>query len=222
MPETGHSVLLEVQDLEVSFPAGGEWTPVVCGISLAVGRGEIVGLVGESGSGKSLTALSVLGLVPPPGRVTGGRVLLDDVRGRGGRTDLLTLTPREMRQVRGGRIGMVFQEPATALNPVYTIGFQVAEAVRAHRRISRRAAFVEAAAPARPGGPGGRRPASGRLPAPALGRPAPAGHDRRGAGRRAGSAAGRRADDGARRDAPGADPRSACGACRRTSAFRCC
>jgi ABC-type dipeptide/oligopeptide/nickel transport system ATPase component len=120
---------------------GGEWTPVVCGVSLALRRGEILGLVGESGSGKSLTALAVLGLVPPPGRVTAGRVLLD---GPGGPTDLLALPSRALRQVRGGRIGMVFQEPATAFNPVYTIGFQIVEAVRAHRRMPRRAALDEA------------------------------------------------------------------------------
>jgi ABC-type dipeptide/oligopeptide/nickel transport system ATPase component len=118
---------------------------VVCGVSLAVGRREIVGLVGESGSGKSLTALGVLGLVPPPGRVTGGSVLLEDrSAGSQGRSDLLTLPPREMRQVRGGRVGMVFQEPATAFDPVYTIGFQIAEAVRAHHRISRQASRDEA------------------------------------------------------------------------------
>jgi peptide/nickel transport system ATP-binding protein len=134
--------LLEVQDLEVSFPVAGEWTPVVRGVSLAVGRGEFVGLVGESGSGKSLTALSVLGLVPPPGRVTGGRVLLEEP---GGAADLLTFSEREMAQVRGGRVGMVFQEPATAFDPMYTLGFQIAEAVRAHRRTSRREARDEAA-----------------------------------------------------------------------------
>ncbi|HEX7180362.1 MAG TPA: ABC transporter ATP-binding protein [Thermoanaerobaculia bacterium] len=127
---------MQVEDLEVAFPRDGRWAPVVRGVSLAVGRGEIVGLVGESGSGKTLTALSVLGLVPPPGRVR-GRVRLD-----GG--DLLTLPEREMRKVRGGRIGFVFQEPMSALNPVYTIGFQIAEAVRAHRRVSRREALDEA------------------------------------------------------------------------------
>ena len=139
--DPGGAPLLAVQDLEVSFPAAGDWTPVVRGVSLAVARGEIVGLVGESGSGKTLTALAVLGLLPPPGRVTAGRVLLN---GPGGRTDLLTLSPGELRQVRGARIGMVFQEPATAFDPVYTIGFQIAEAVGAHRRISRRAARDEA------------------------------------------------------------------------------
>jgi ABC-type dipeptide/oligopeptide/nickel transport system ATPase component len=146
--DPGAVPLLEVRDLEVSFPIAGRWTPVVGGVSLAVGRGELVGLVGESGSGKSLTALSVLALVPPPGRVTGGRVLLAPRRRTGAAvsvapTDLLTLAPGAMRQVRGSRIGMVFQEPATALDPVYTIGFQIAEAVRAHRRMSRRAALAE-------------------------------------------------------------------------------
>jgi peptide/nickel transport system ATP-binding protein len=135
--------LLDVRDLEVSFPArGGGWAPVVRGVSLTAGRGEVVGLVGESGSGKSITALAVLGLVPPPGRVTGGVALLD---GPGGPADLLKLDERALRRVRGGRIAMVFQEPATAFNPVYTIGFQIAEAVRAHRRISRREAREEAA-----------------------------------------------------------------------------
>ncbi len=139
--------LLEIQDLEITFP-GGE--PVVRGVSLAVGRGEIVGLVGESGSGKTMTSLAVLGLVPPPGRVTRGRILLD------GKTDLLKLPPRDLRKLRGRRIAMVFQEPATAFNPVYTIGFQIAEAVRAHprdhrvnhrvnHRVSRREALDEAA-----------------------------------------------------------------------------
>jgi ABC-type dipeptide/oligopeptide/nickel transport system ATPase component len=133
--------LLSIQDLEISFPIAGQWTPVVRGVSLTVGRGEFVGLVGESGSGKTLTALSVLGLVPPPGRVTAGRVLLE---GRGGPADLLALAEREMRRVRGGRVAMVFQEPATALDPVYTIGFQIAEAIQAHRRMSRREARNEA------------------------------------------------------------------------------
>ena len=129
--------LLEVRGLEVSFPVNGEWTPVVRGVSFAVGRGEVVGLVGESGSGKSMTALAVLGLVPPPGRVTAGRVWLarpdDDPENPESPVDLLTLGERALREVRGGRIAMVFQEPATAFNPVYSIGFQIAEAVRAHR-----------------------------------------------------------------------------------------
>ncbi|MFL6196899.1 MAG: ABC transporter ATP-binding protein [Thermoanaerobaculia bacterium] len=130
--------LLEIRELAVAFPGA----TVVRGVSLQVHRGEIVGLVGESGSGKSMTALAVLGLVPPPGRITAGQVLLD---GPGGPVDLRRLPPREMRKVRGGRVAMVFQDPATALNPVLSIGFQVAEAVRAHRPASRREAREEAA-----------------------------------------------------------------------------
>jgi ABC-type dipeptide/oligopeptide/nickel transport system ATPase component len=117
---------------------------VVRGVSLAVGRGEMVGLVGESGSGKTLTALAVLGLVPPPGRVT-GRILLADPSHPGSAVDLLTLGAGALRAVRGARVALVFQEPATAFNPVYSIGFQIAEAVRAHRRLPRREAYAEAA-----------------------------------------------------------------------------
>jgi peptide/nickel transport system ATP-binding protein len=139
---TAATPLLEIRDLDVSFPSAasrGAWRSVVRGVSLTVDRGEMVGLVGESGSGKSLTALSVLRLVPPPGRVS-GRVLLD---GPGG-GDLLALPERELRRLRGGRIGFVFQEPTAALDPVYSIGFQIAEAVRAHRSMPRRAAREEA------------------------------------------------------------------------------
>src|SRR6185436_1254925 len=124
--------LLTIRDLEVSF---GPLT-VVRGVSLDVGASEIVGLVGESGSGKTLTALSVLRLLPPRARVA-GRIHLAGLAGSG---DLLTLPERELRRVRGGRIGFVFQEPMAALDPVYTIGFQIAEAVRAHRPMSWNAA----------------------------------------------------------------------------------
>ncbi len=129
--------LLEVEELTVEFPVAGEWVPVVDRASFSVSRGECVGLVGESGSGKSMTALALLRLVPPPGRI-GGRVRL-------GGEEVLSLPARELRRLRGGRIGLVFQEPASALDPVYTIGFQIAEALRAHRSLSRRAARKEAA-----------------------------------------------------------------------------
>jgi peptide/nickel transport system ATP-binding protein len=132
--------LLEIQDLHVSFPRNGRkdgWLSVVRGVSLEVGHGEIVGLVGESGSGKTMTALSVLRLLPPQARVT-GQIRLD------GSGDLLTLSERELQRVRGGRVGFVFQEPMSALDPVYTIGFQIAEAVRAHRPVSRQEALAEA------------------------------------------------------------------------------
>jgi len=130
--------LLEIRDLEVSFPRGDGWVTVVRGVSLDLRAGEIVGLVGESGSGKTLTALSILRLVPPPARVTGSIRLA-------GAGDLLVLPERELRRVRGRRVGFVFQEPMSALDPVYTIGFQIAEAVRAHQRMSRKEALAEAA-----------------------------------------------------------------------------
>jgi peptide/nickel transport system ATP-binding protein/oligopeptide transport system ATP-binding protein len=97
----------------------------VDGISFQIARGETLGLVGESGSGKSVTALSIIRLVMPPGRIAGGRILFD---GR----DLMTLDEEEMRQVRGRRIGFVFQEPMVALDPVYTIGFQIKETLQVH------------------------------------------------------------------------------------------
>ena len=121
--------LLAVEGLSVAFPAGGRWVPVVREVSFTVRRGEMVGLVGESGSGKSVTALALMRLVPPPGRIVAGRVLLAG-------DDLGEMPPAALRRVRGARVAMIFQEPMTALNPAYTIGFQIAEAVRAHRRVA--------------------------------------------------------------------------------------
>jgi peptide/nickel transport system ATP-binding protein len=128
--------LLAIADLEVAFAGRHGWVPVVRGVSLSIRRGECVGLVGESGSGKSLTALAVLRLLPPRTRLR-GRVLLD---GR----DLLALPEAAMRDVRGARIGISLQDSAAALDPFYTIGFQIAEAVAAHRTMTRRAARAEA------------------------------------------------------------------------------
>jgi peptide/nickel transport system ATP-binding protein len=130
-------VLLSIENLSVAFQMDGRWEPVVRQVSLQVDQGEFVGLVGESGAGKSILALSLLRLLPPGGRITGGRVRL-------GAEDLSKLSELEMRKLRGGRIGIVFQEPASALNPVFAVGFQVAEAVRAHRRVSRAEARSEA------------------------------------------------------------------------------
>jgi oligopeptide/dipeptide ABC transporter ATP-binding protein len=130
--------LLAVEELSVAFPGAGGDVGVVRRLSFEVAAGEFVGLVGESGCGKSITALALLRLVPEPGRITGGRVLLDG-------DDLLELAEPQMRRVRGGRIGMVFQEPMSALNPVLSVGFQIAEAVRVHHRVSRREAREEAA-----------------------------------------------------------------------------
>jgi oligopeptide/dipeptide ABC transporter ATP-binding protein len=125
--------VLVVRDLVTSFPAGGERARVVDGVSLQVSPGEVLALVGESGCGKSVTAFSILRLVPKPGRVDSGSVVLC---GR----ELLTLSVDEMRRVRGGEAAMIFQEPMTSLNPVQTVGDQVVEAIRLHERVSIRAA----------------------------------------------------------------------------------
>src|SRR5215212_8342490 len=119
-------VLLDVRELSVAF---GDRT-VVDRVSFRIAAGETLGVVGESGSGKSVTAFSVLRLVQPPGRVTGGEVIFE---GR----DLLRLSEREMREVRGARISLIFQEPMTALNPVMRIGDQIAEALTVHERATR-------------------------------------------------------------------------------------
>ena len=116
--------LLDVQHLSVSF---GRGAPAVDDVSLQVAAGETLGVVGESGSGKSVTAFSILRLLQPPGRVTGGAVRFE---GR----DLLTLSEAQMREVRGARISLIFQEPMTALNPVMRVGDQIAEALTVHGR----------------------------------------------------------------------------------------
>jgi ABC-type dipeptide/oligopeptide/nickel transport system ATPase component len=117
--------LLDVQHLTVTFGGPGVEVTAVDDLSLTIHAGETLGLVGESGSGKSVTALAILRLLQPPGKVTGGRVLFE---GR----DLLTLSEGEMRSVRGGRISLIFQEPMTAMNPTMRVGDQIAEALTAH------------------------------------------------------------------------------------------
>ncbi|HUN45820.1 MAG TPA: ABC transporter ATP-binding protein [Stellaceae bacterium] len=125
---------LAVEGLTTEFRIGGAWYPAVRNVSFSLARNETLALVGESGCGKSITALSIIGLVPKAnGRVTSGRVLLD---GR----DLLRLDERAMEKIRGNRIAMIFQEPMTSLNPVLPIGFQVAEALRYHTDLTPKAA----------------------------------------------------------------------------------
>src|SRR5690554_835754 len=116
------SAVLEVKDLRTTFPLAGRRVPIVDGISFSVDAGQVLAIVGESGSGKSITALSVLRLVPKPGRIDGGRVLLDG-------KNLLEANIPAMRRVRGHDIAMIFQEPMTSLNPVVRVGAQVMEAV---------------------------------------------------------------------------------------------
>ena len=128
VPGAGERVpdaLLLVEHLSVVFDVDGRTVPAVTDVSFIVAPGETLCLVGESGSGKSVTALSILRLVDPPGRITGGRIVF---KGR----DLLSLEEREMRSVRGAGIGLVFQEPMTALTPVFTIGSQIEETLAVH------------------------------------------------------------------------------------------
>ena len=129
----GTSKTLTITGLRTEFLTPEGPLAAVDGVDLAIPRGSIVGLVGESGCGKSVTALSVLGLVPPAGRVAAGEI-------RFGETDLRTLGEGALRKLRGNRIAMIFQDPMTSLNPVYPVGRQVAEVLRLHRRLDRWAA----------------------------------------------------------------------------------
>ena len=137
-PQTGYQPLLSVRDLTVHFDVPGGRLRAVGGVSFDLRPGETLGLVGESGCGKTVTALSILRLIAcPPGEVAG--------EVRFGEEDILSCSAERLRQIRGARIAMVFQEPMTALNPVFTIGEQVAEVLRRHRSMSPKAAWQEAA-----------------------------------------------------------------------------
>ncbi|MBQ8217305.1 MAG: ABC transporter ATP-binding protein [Oscillospiraceae bacterium] len=130
--------LLDVNKLHVAFYHDGELMDVVRDVSFSIKPQETLGLVGESGSGKSVTSKSIMRLIPdPPGKITGGSVIMDG-------TDILALPKKEMRSIRGGKIAMIFQEPLTSLNPLFTCGYQIAEAVRLHRRCSRKEAMEKA------------------------------------------------------------------------------
>jgi len=127
--------LLKVENLSVEFRTENGVVKAVDDVSFEVNEGEPVGIVGESGSGKSVTALTLLQLVPnPPGRVTGGRILLDGV-------DILSKSQSQMRNIRGNLASMIFQEPMTALNPVFTIANQMVEVIRVHQKVSKREAL---------------------------------------------------------------------------------
>jgi oligopeptide/dipeptide ABC transporter ATP-binding protein len=127
--------LLEINNLVTAFHTPAGRVPAVDGVSLSIERGKTLGLVGESGCGKSVTAMSILRLVAAPGVIESGEILLRDASGDV--LDLVHLPEPRLRDVRGGRIGMIFQEPMTSLNPVFTIGDQIAEAVLLHRDVSR-------------------------------------------------------------------------------------
>jgi oligopeptide/dipeptide ABC transporter ATP-binding protein len=129
-----HEALLEVRGLRTVFNTDEGEVRAVDGVDLRLERGRTLGIVGESGCGKSVTALSIMGLVPqPPGRIVAGEVLFEGV-------DLLKLPPARLRELRGDQLSMIFQEPMSSLNPAFTVGEQVAEAIRSHRDVSRREA----------------------------------------------------------------------------------
>lgn len=134
---TAAGPLLDVRGLRTWFFTSGGVVKAVDGVDLTVGRGEVLGLVGESGSGKSVTFLSVMRLVDAPGRIVDGEILFD---GR----DLRTLSDAEMRDLRGSRIGMIFQQPISSLNPAYRAGFQIAEVFEAHEGLKRKAGWARA------------------------------------------------------------------------------
>ncbi len=129
--------LLSVRDLVVEFPTAAGPVRPVDGVSFDIGRGEVVALVGESGSGKSMTSLAIARLLARPGRIASGGVFFDG-------QPLHTLDEAAMQQIRGARIGMIFQEPMSSLNPLLTVGEQVAESLRVHRGLSRAAAWARA------------------------------------------------------------------------------
>jgi peptide/nickel transport system ATP-binding protein len=128
--------LLQINNLTTEFTSDGKVVQAVKGISFSLNRGETVGIVGESGSGKSVTSLSVMRLIPsPPGKISSGEIIYSDRKGQ--TIDLLSLPENEMRKYRGNEIAMIFQEPMTSLNPVFTCGFQVMEAIRLHMNLDR-------------------------------------------------------------------------------------
>jgi len=133
--------LIEIQNLHVAFPLEDGVVNAVHDVSFTIPRGKTVGLVGESGCGKSMTGLSLLNLVPPPGRIVGGRILYYRDRSASGSPpiDIAALSPHgdTIRSIRGAEIAMIFQEPMSSLTPVYTIGQQIGEAVRLHQQVSK-------------------------------------------------------------------------------------
>lgn len=130
--------ILRVVDLKVEFRSGKTTTKAVNGVSFNLKRKESIGIVGESGSGKSVTATSLLRLIPnPPGEITGGNIFFEG-------KDLLTLSNKKMRDIRGNEISMIFQDPSTSLNPVYKVGDQIMESIRAHQKVSKKEAKQKA------------------------------------------------------------------------------
>lgn len=127
-------VLLSVENLEVYFYSSSSVVKAVNGVSFSLKRGETIGIVGESGSGKSVTATAILGLIPPEsGKIERGKILYEG-------KDLTTLSNRDMRKIRGNEISMIFQDPMTSLNPVFTVGNQIIEVVKLHQNVNKKEA----------------------------------------------------------------------------------
>ncbi|MPZ66065.1 MAG: ATP-binding cassette domain-containing protein [Pseudonocardiaceae bacterium] len=136
MTAAAGETVLEVDDLRVSFPTDDGVVQAVRGVSYRLGRGEVLGVVGESGSGKSVMSLAVIGLLPGSARISGSARCCGE--------ELLGASDKQLSRVRGRRISMIFQDPMTSLNPVYSIGYQIAEAIRAHHDVGREAALEQA------------------------------------------------------------------------------
>src|SRR5690554_357035 len=137
MSSAAKTPLLQVRNLRVEFPTRRGVLTAVDDLSFEINEGEVLGVVGESGAGKSMTGTAVIGLLEPPGRIAGGEILL-----RGRRID--NLPYEEMRRIRGKEIGMVFQDPLTSLNPLYTVGRQLVETIRTHSDLSEAAVKARA------------------------------------------------------------------------------
>ncbi|MBU9714365.1 ABC transporter ATP-binding protein [Evansella tamaricis] len=137
--------VLEVNHLKTHFFTDRGEIPAVDDVSFYINEGEVLGIVGESGCGKSVTSLSVMGLVPnPPGKIVGGEILFRQLSGNNNEEDLVKVSKKRMRQIRGNQIAMIFQEPMTSLDPLFTIGFQIIEVIKNHQRISKKAARTKA------------------------------------------------------------------------------
>ena len=190
---------LQVDQLEVDFPTKDGVVHAVRGISFSLASREVLGIVGESGSGKSVTALAAMGLLPKGAQIRGSIKF----RGR----EVLGLKEKQLTGVRGTGIAMIFQDPMTSLNPVYTIGWQIVEAIRAHQRPQQGAGRGAGHRAAQDGGYPQPRRARQQLPARVLGRHAPACRDRHRHGQRPRGDPGRRAHDRARRDGAGTGAR---------------
>ena len=207
--------LLEIRNLSVEFADAIGPFRAVDGVRLTLDPGEVVSIVGESGSGKSVAMLAVMGLLPWTATRHRRPMSFDG-------HDLLTMTARERRRIIGRDMAMIFQEPMTSLNPCFTVGFQIGEALKTHLELdAARAPSARRRAAGR-----GRHHRSGaaalRLPAPAVGRHEPARHDRHGDRLRPEAPHRRRADHRARRHHPGADPRPPAAAAARAPAWRSC